>query len=170
MVFQCLVSDHIHYGVIKHQTTWHETSRIIITYLFLFQWIIIGWPFYIIFFYGDKNVMTNGVNLIFWYFLLEWIQPCNLVKSLLMDIQCELKTITFSNGFFYRTNSLIKWEDWTEHSSSALEQYCESYISVFFVEVNSWLNSLDDPVNMLPRIYWMWFTHISGGRCDYFLY
>ena len=33
---------------------------------------------------------------------------------------------------FNCTNSLIKWEDWSEQSSSSLEQYYESYKSVVF--------------------------------------
>ena len=33
------------------------------------------------------------------------------------------------------------------------------------VEVNSWLNYLDDFVNIILDIYWLGFTHISGGRC-----
>ena len=43
-------------------------------------------------------------------------------------------------------------------------------IYCFRVEVNLWLNYLDDPVNILPHIYWLVFTLISGVRCNYFLY
>ena len=37
MEFQCLVPEYIHDDVIKHQTTLHETSRIIVTYIILLQ-------------------------------------------------------------------------------------------------------------------------------------
>ena len=35
------------------------------------------------------------------------------------------KPIAFSNGFLNLTNYIIKWENWTEKSSSSLEKYYE---------------------------------------------
>ena len=58
-----------------------------------------------------------------------------------MDIQCDLKPIVSSNSLFNYTNSLITCQDWTEQSSYSLEQYCESYKSVF-CELKSICNSI----------------------------
>ena len=39
VAFQCIVTNNIHYDVMEHQNNLHDTSRIIITYILLFQWI-----------------------------------------------------------------------------------------------------------------------------------
>ena len=121
VVSQCLISDHIHDYFIKHQTTWHETSSTIITDILFFQWIKNWVTFQYNIFDGDKNSFPNGGNIIFWFFLLDWRQPCNLYKRSLMDIQYDLNSYPLSNGFFNCTWSMIKWEDWIEESSYSLK-------------------------------------------------
>ena len=49
-----------------------------------------------------------------------------------MDMRCDLNPYPYSNCLFNFTNYLINWEYWSEHYSSSLEQYCESYKSVVF--------------------------------------
>ena len=90
VVFQYLLPDHIHDDVIKHQTNLHETSRIIVTYILLFQRIKNWMTFQCNFFYECKNSLPNGGNFIFRFFLLDLWQSFNLDKRLLMDIQCDL--------------------------------------------------------------------------------
>ena len=60
VAFQFLVRYYIHYDVIKQPTTWYDTSRIIITYILLFQWI--------------QNRATCQGNIILWReeFISKW--------------------------------------------------------------------------------------------------
>ena len=72
MALQCLVPDHIHDDVIQHQTTWYDTSMIIVTYILLFQRIKNWMTFQYNIFDGGKNSFPNGGNIILWFL----IYPC----------------------------------------------------------------------------------------------
>ena len=66
---------------------------------------------------GKKSV-PNGGNLIFWFFFYTYDN---------LATYRYLNPYPSPNIFLNSTNSLIKWEYWSEKSSSSLEQNCESY-------------------------------------------
>ena len=60
----------------------------------------------------------------------DWQQYCNSEKLSLMETQFYLNPYLNTNGLLIWTNSMINWEDCSEHSSYYFEQNCGSYKSV----------------------------------------
>ena len=171
MAFQCFVSEYIHDYVIKHQITWHDTSRIIVTYvIFLQNWLTIQYDI----FDEGKISFPNGRNINFYFRLLDWQQTWTLEKCSLMGKQCDSNPYPYPNGFSVCTNFLIHLEYWREQSLSYFEQNCEPYKYVVWeIKISLWLNYLNYDVNVIPYMDWPGFNHRSGGICDscgYLLY
>ena len=92
----------------------------------------------------------------FLIFLIDQRQPHNLEKRSLTDMQCDLNPQPFYNGLFNCNNCLIKWEYWSEQSSSSFEKYCESY-NPFFFELKSIRHSIFWIIlSTLSHIYTDW--------------
>ena len=99
VAFQCIVPYYIPDDVIKHQTTWHDTSRITITEILTFHWINNRATCQGNSFYGGNNSLPNGGNVFILFFGIEWRQPSNSEKRSLIDVQCDLYPYESSNGF-----------------------------------------------------------------------
>ena len=68
MAFQCLFPEYINYYFIKNQTTWHYTSRTIVTYILLFWWIKNWMIFQYDILDEGKKSLPNSENINFWFF------------------------------------------------------------------------------------------------------
>ena len=127
VLFLFLVSEYIDYYVIKHQTTWHEKYRVIVTYMHLFQNINNLLTIkYDIFWWRQKS-LWNGGNKNLCSGLLDSYKPWNFEKCSRMEKQCDLNTYPTPNGFFIFTIVLIKFSDWSEQSSYYFKQYFNYY-------------------------------------------
>ena len=98
-VCQFIVLYYIHDDVIKHQTTGHDTSMIIMTNILLFYWI-----HNMVIYQGDifdwgKNALPNGGNIFYLFFCLELRQPSNLQNCSLMNVHWDLNPYIKSCGF-----------------------------------------------------------------------
>ena len=123
VALKTLVPEYIHDDVIKHQTTWHETSGIIITEILLFQWINNRATFQVNSFDGGNYAIPNGENVFLWIFDIDWRQPSNLEKHSIMDVQCDVNPYSSWNCFFICKSFPIIWEHWSEHYSYYLKIY-----------------------------------------------
>ena len=109
-VWKFIVSYYNHYDVIKHQTTGHNTYRIIFTEILIFHWIHNMVIFQGDIFDGGKNSLPSGGNVFDLFFRLEWRQTSNYNNSSLMDIHWYLNPYIKSCGSFIVTNAPIIWE------------------------------------------------------------
>ena len=80
----CLVPEYIHFYVIKNQTIWHDTSRVIVPYIYLFQRINNILTLNLIFFDEGKKYLQNVGNIYFCWAILDQHKPWNFEKCSLM--------------------------------------------------------------------------------------
>ena len=102
-----IVPYYIHDDVIKHQTTGHDTSSIIITEILLFHCIHNIVIFQGDIFDGGKNLLPIGGNVFGLFLHLECIHPSNIENCSLMDVNWDLNPYIKSCDFFIGTNSPI---------------------------------------------------------------
>ena len=89
VAFQFIVPYYIPDDVIKHQTTWHDTSRITITDILTFHWINNRATCQGNSFYGGNNSLPNGGNVFILFFIIEWRKHTNLEKRSFIYVKCD---------------------------------------------------------------------------------
>ena len=102
-----------------------------------------------------KKSFPNGGNINFWFCLIDWWQTCNLEKRSLICKHFGLNLYQIPNGLFISTNYTVNRKDWSEQSSSYVEQTFESYKPVVWK-----MNSICD------SILWVMMSTISHMYID----